>query len=86
MYPRFLRNLEECYCGFCSAAARHFTGRMNERKESIQKRIFFFLMELFLLMEVLSNEEKKKAFFLFCFPLKFNGGFMTRKREEASVR
>lgn len=59
VYPRVLRNLEERYSGFCGAAARHCTGRM---KESIQKRIFFFLMKLFLLMKIVSNGKETLLF------------------------
>lgn len=61
VYPRVLRNLDKCYSGFCSAATRHFTGGMNEGKESIEKKIFSFLMKRFLVVEVVSNG--KKAFF-----------------------
>lgn len=84
MYIRVLRNLEECYSGFCSAAARHFTDGMNERKENTQKWIFFLFYEAFSFNG--RSQQWNKSSFFFCFPLKFNGGFMTRKREEASVR
>lgn len=65
MYIRVLRNLKECYSGFCSAAARHFTDGMNERKENTQKWIFFFFMKLSLLMEEVSNGTKALFFSVF---------------------